>query len=145
MNEAIEEAYKAYALNEVPIGAVVVLNDKIIGRGFNTREASGDISAHAEINALKDAANAIGSWKLDGCEIYVTVKPCLMCYSAIEQSRVNKIVYGVDQYSYKKKAFDRLISDQQVQIIGPIDEERCQQLMTSFFERMRNGNNKTRT
>lgn len=140
MRQALECAKQAYTNNEVPIGAVIVHNGQIIGEGYNTRESSNDISAHAEINAIKAAANYLNTWKLDDCQIYVTVKPCLMCYSAIEQSRIKSIYFGTDQYDFKKRAFDTLINDDKLELIGPIMETECKQLMQDFFERMRNGN-----
>lgn len=139
MNEAILCAKEAYQINEVPIGAVVVLNGEIIGRGYNTRERDNDITAHAEINAIKQASEHLKTWKLDDCEIYVTIKPCLMCYSAIEQSRINRVFYGADQYGFKKKAFDTHVQESQLEMTGPILEAECIELMKSFFERMRNG------
>ncbi len=141
MKQALECAELAYEKNEVPIGAVVVQDGKIIGRGYNTREIDNDITGHAEIHALKQAASFLKTWKLDDCQLYVTVKPCLMCYSAIEQSRIKTIYYGTDQYAFKKRAFDTLIDDSSIEMIGPILETECQKLMKDFFGRMRNGNN----
>lgn len=138
MNEAILCAKEAYQINEVPIGAIVVLNGEIIGRGYNTRERDNDITAHAEINAIRDASNYLNTWKLDDCELFVTIKPCLMCYSAIEQSRIKRVYYGADQYGFKKKAFDTRVQESQIEMSGPILETECIGLMKSFFERMRN-------
>ncbi len=138
MNEALNCAREAFAINEVPIGAIVTCNGEIIGRGYNTREANHDVTAHAEIAAIKEAARFKGTWKLDDCQLYVTVKPCLMCYSAIEQSRIKTVYFGVDQYSFKKKAFDTLIESSNVEMIGPILEDECKILMKDFFGRMRN-------
>lgn len=141
MRLALESARMAYDINEVPIGAIVVLNGEIIGTGYNTRELSNDVTAHAEINAIKSASAQLGTWKLDDCELYVTIKPCLMCYSAIEQSRIKRIYFGGDQYSFKKRAFDTLTSENKIEMIGPILEEECIGLMKEFFGRMRNANN----
>lgn len=142
MKLALECAKQAFEIDEVPIGAIVVLNDEVIGRGYNTREHENDVTAHAEINAIRDAAKHLGTWKLDNCELYVTIKPCLMCYSAIEQSRIKKVYYGGDQYSFKKRAFDTTIDEKNIGMIGPILEDECVGLMKEFFERMRNGNKK---
>lgn len=142
MKLALECARQAFEIDEVPIGAIVVLNDEVIGRGYNTREHENDVTAHAEINAIRDAAKHLGTWKLDNCELYVTIKPCLMCYSAIEQSRIKRVYYGGDQYSFKKRAFDTTIDGKNIGMIGPILEDECVGLMKEFFERMRNGNNK---
>ncbi len=140
MKIALECAKQAFDINEVPIGAIVVCDGEVIGRGYNTREATNDVTAHAEIAAIKDAAKHLNTWKLDNCQLYVTVKPCLMCYSAIEQSRIKIVYFGVDQYSFKKKAFDTLIENSKVEMVGPILENECKGLMKDFFGRMRNGN-----
>lgn len=138
MRLALESARLAFDINEVPIGAIVVLNGEVIGHGYNTRERDNDITAHAEIAAIKAAAEHLGTWKLDDCELYVTVKPCLMCYSAIVQSRIKTVYFGADQYSFKKKAFDTLINESGIAMIGPILEQECSGLMKEFFGRMRN-------
>lgn len=138
MRLALESARLAFDINEVPIGAIVVLNGEVIGHGYNTRERDNDITAHAEIAAIKAAAEYLGTWKLDDCELYVTVKPCLMCYSAIVQSRIKTVYFGADQYSFKKKAFDTLINESDIAMIGPILEQECSGLMKEFFGRMRN-------
>ncbi len=140
MKIALECAKQAFDINEVPIGAIVVCDGEVIGRGYNTREVTNDVTAHAEIAAIKDAANYLNTWKLDNCQLYVTVKPCLMCYSAIEQSRIKTVYFGVDQYSFKKKAFDTLIENSKVEMVGPILEKECKELMKEFFGRMRDGN-----
>ncbi len=142
MRLALECAKQAFEINEVPIGAVVVLNGEVIGTGYNTREQSNDVTAHAEIRAIKAASKHLGTWKLDDCELYVTIKPCLMCYSAIEQSRIKKVYFGGDQYSFKKRAFDTLYAEHKIEMVGPILEEECTMLMKEFFGRMRNANNK---
>ncbi len=90
-NELAEEAFK---LNEVPIGCVIVYNNQVIGSGFNSREKNGDVFGHAEVNAIKAASSFLDTWKLDNCELYVTVEPCLMCYGAIKQSRISKVYIG---------------------------------------------------
>ena len=94
MEEALKEAKAAYEEGEVPVGAVVVKEGKIIGRGHNHREAKNDISSHAEIEALKQAEAMLGRWSLDGCAVYVSLEPCLMCAGAIKQSRVMSLHYA---------------------------------------------------
>ena len=94
MNIALEEAEKALRENEIPVGAVVVKDGKVISVGHNQRECLNDITSHAEIEALKNAAKVLGSWKLNGCTLYVTLEPCLMCTGAILQSRVSRVVFG---------------------------------------------------
>jgi tRNA(adenine34) deaminase len=94
MKMALAEARKAYQRAEVPIGAVVVCNDQIVGRGFNLREQTQDPTSHAEMIALREAAANEASWRLEDCQLYVTLEPCPMCAGAILQSRIKRLVYG---------------------------------------------------
>jgi len=94
MNEAIKEAHKALALAEVPIGAIVVLNDEIIGRGYNTRETSQNALSHAEVTAIEKACNSLDSWRLENAQLFVTLEPCPMCAGAILQSRIAEVYFG---------------------------------------------------
>jgi tRNA(adenine34) deaminase len=94
MEAALSEARDAAAIGEVPIGAVVVREGEVLGRGFNRRETDGDPLAHAEILAIRAAARAMGGWRLSGCTLYVTLEPCAMCAGAIVASRIERLVYG---------------------------------------------------
>ena len=94
MKAALAEAKKAYMIAEVPVGAVIVYNNKIIARGHNTRETNQSVLGHAEINAIKKASKKIGSWRLEDCDIYVTLEPCPMCSGAIIQSRIKNLYFG---------------------------------------------------
>ncbi|MDD2504280.1 MAG: nucleoside deaminase, partial [Clostridia bacterium] len=94
MQEALVEAQKAYVFDEVPIGAVVVKDGKIIGRGHNLRERVKDPTLHAEIIAIKQAAKALGSWRLSDCDLYVTIEPCPMCAGAVLQARIRQLIFG---------------------------------------------------
>lgn len=94
MLEALELAKTAASLGEVPVGAVVVRDGEIIGKGYNLRENKKSASAHAEIIAIEQACNALGSWRLSGCTLYVTMEPCPMCAGAIVNSRIDRVVYG---------------------------------------------------
>ena len=94
MNEALKEANKAYNCGEVPIGAVIVKDNKIIARGYNLKETKNDASKHAEIIAINKASKKLSNWRLIDCTIYVTMFPCPMCASLINQSRISKIIYG---------------------------------------------------
>ena len=96
MQQAIKEAKKASLIDEVPVGAIIVKNDKIISRAHNTREKSNDPTAHAEINAIRKACKKLKSWRLVGCTIYVTVEPCSMCAGTILWTRMDRIVYGAE-------------------------------------------------
>ena len=94
MREAISLAHAAECLGEVPVGAVVVLNGQIVGRGFNSPIGESDSTAHAEIAALRDAARTLGNYRLPGCELFVTLEPCAMCAGAIMHSRISRVIYG---------------------------------------------------
>ena len=136
---AIEEAEKAISANEVPVGAVVIKNGVVIGRGSNTREKDNDISGHAEINALKEAAKNIGSWDLGGCDLYVTLEPCLMCAGAIKQSRIRKVVYGakdaIEGAESKYHAFS--IDNASTLIYFEESAKECENLLFDFFKKKR--------
>lgn len=94
MSLAIKEAKKACLIDEVPVGAVIVKNDKVIAKAHNTREKTNDPTAHAEINAIRKACKKLNSWRLVGCTIYITVEPCSMCAGTILWSRIDRVVYG---------------------------------------------------
>ena len=98
MRLAIKEAKKALLIDEVPIGCVIVKDDKIVARGHNKRETSHDVSSHAEMEAIRKANKKLKAWRLEGCTIYVTVEPCLMCAGALIQARVDKIVFGAEDF-----------------------------------------------
>lgn len=142
LNEAIAEALKAAALGEVPIGAVVVKDGQIIGRGHNLRELDHDPTAHAEILALRDAGRTLGTWRLAGCTLYVTMEPCPMCCGALINSRIDTVVYGADEPKFGSAGSQlNLLQfpgfNHNVKIIGPIAQERCQNMMRDFFVELR--------
>lgn len=99
--ECINEAQIAETNGDVPIGSVIVLNNQIIGRGHNNRLLSKDVTAHAEVLAIHEAASKIGDWRLDGCDLYVTLEPCAMCKEIIKESRINNVYYLVSKDNYK--------------------------------------------
>ena len=142
MREAIAEAQKAYAIGEVPIGAVVVLNGQIIGRGHNLRETLKDSTAHAEIVAMREAAQQIGDWRLDGSTVYCTVEPCPMCAGAMIQFRVRTLIYGTQDL--KAGAVDSIMDvlreprfNHQVAVVSGILEEECREIIQRFFRELR--------
>ena len=141
MDIAIEEAYKAFNDGEVPIGAVIVKNRKIIGRGYNKKEKLNDPTCHAEILAIKEACKSIGDWRLNGCELYVTLEPCPMCAGAILQSRISKIHIGTFNKDMGAcgsvvNLIDNRSLNSFVNVIWNYDD-RCSNLLKDFFYQRR--------
>lgn len=146
MRAAIQEAIKAYDEGEVPVGAIIVKDGSIIGRGYNRMEKLPDATAHAEIIAISAASSRLSSWRLEGCSIYVTLEPCLMCTGALLQSRIETICYGtVDK---KAGAIDSHYYQQEIErtygyypsIIPEILSQECSELISSFFKQVRKNN-----
>ncbi|WP_459170414.1 tRNA adenosine(34) deaminase TadA [Natronospora cellulosivora (SeqCode)] len=143
MKKAIIEAQKALEIEEVPIGAVVVYKEQIVGRGYNLKERDHDPTAHAEIIALRDAARNMQSWRLDQCELYVTIEPCPMCAGAIVQARIKKLVYGAkDIKAGGVSSLYNICSDERLnhfvpEIKGEVLTEECSTLMKDFFKKLR--------
>lgn len=142
MEEAIREAEKAAALGEIPIGAVVVCDGQIVGRGHNLREQEHDPTAHAEICALRQAGKTLGGWRLSGCTLYVTMEPCPMCCGALINSRVETVVFGAREPKFGSAGSQlNLLQfpgfNHNVRIVGPIAQERCSDLMKQFFAGLR--------
>lgn len=142
MMEAIKEAKKAEELNEVPIGAVVVIEDKIIARAHNLRESQQSAVAHAELLAIDQACREIGSWRLENATLYVTLEPCPMCSGAIILSRVKKVVYGAsDPKAGCAGTFMNLLQDDrfnhQSEVVKGVMAEECGQLLSAFFRKIR--------
>lgn len=138
MKLAIEEAKKTSS--DIPVGAVVVQNDKIIAIAHNEREKDNDISSHAEILAIRQAEKVLNNWRLDGCELYVTLEPCPMCGWAILQSRIKSVYFGSYDTNYgafTSKIDLRHISTSKPNVYGGIMEEECDELLTSFFKKIR--------
>jgi tRNA(adenine34) deaminase len=142
MQEAILAAKDAEAINEVPIGAVIVYQQQIIGRGFNTRETTLDPTAHAEMIAIKQASIALGAWRLLDCTLYVTLEPCPMCAGAIVQARVPQVVYGTpDPKAGCAGTLMNLLQEQrfnhQVEVIEGVLQTECSELLSNFFRKLR--------
>lgn len=145
MAMAIEEAYKAKKLNEVPIGAVIVQKSKVIAKGYNIRETSQLALSHAELIAIRDANQKLGSWRLEDCTLYVTLEPCQMCAGAIVQARMKRVVYGAsDPKAGCAGTLMNLLDDgrfnHQVEIESGILERQCSELLTNFFRALRKKN-----
>ena len=132
MELAIKEAKKALKKREVPVGAVIVKNNKIISKAHNKKEILKNVTKHAEIIAISKACKKMKNWRLDDCEIYVTMEPCMMCSGAIEQSRIKKIVYGV-----KNENYGYTTNLKNVEIISRICEKRCKEMIQGFFKKKR--------
>ncbi|MDQ0063899.1 tRNA adenosine(34) deaminase TadA [Paenibacillus harenae] len=142
MTEAIAEARKAEQIGEVPIGAVIVRDNEIIGRGYNLRETNLDPTAHAEMVAIRDATERIGAWRLLDCTLYVTLEPCPMCAGAIVQSRVKRVVYGTtDPKAGCAGTLMNLLQEprfnHETELTSGILQEECASLLTQFFRRLR--------
>ena len=142
MQLALLEAKKAFALGEVPVGAVIVYEDTVIGRGYNRRNTLKNPLAHAEIMAIDEAARFMGDWRLENCQMYVTVEPCPMCAGAIIQARIPIVYFG----TRNKKAgcggsILNVLQDSrfnhQAQIVEGTLQEECSSLMVEFFQRFR--------
>lgn len=142
MKEAIKQAKKAYALKEVPIGCVIVYEDKIIARGYNRRNTDKNTLSHAEILAIKKASKKLGDWRLEDCTLYVTLEPCQMCAGAIVQARVSRVVIG----SMNPKAgcagsiLNLLEMDEfnhQVDVERGVLNDACSDMLTTFFKELR--------
>ena len=142
MKEAIKQARKAYKLGEVPIGCVIVYQDKIIGRGYNRRKTDKSTLSHAEITAIKRASKAMGDWRLEECTLYVTLEPCQMCSGAIVQARIPDVVIGC--MNPKAGCAGSILNilqtpefNHQVNITKGILEKECSDMLTSFFKELR--------
>ncbi|BBF44656.1 tRNA-specific adenosine-34 deaminase [Lachnospiraceae bacterium KM106-2] len=147
MKEAIKQAKKAYKINEVPIGCVIVHENKIIARGYNKRNLKKNTLAHAEILAIQKASKVLGDWRLEDCTMYVTLEPCQMCAGAIVQARIKKVVIG----TMNPKAgccgsvinlLDMKQFNHQVEVERGVMEEECASMMQQFFKELRNSKKK---
>ena len=141
MIEALKEAKKAYKKKEVPIGAIIVRNDKIIARAYNRKEKSQIAIQHAEILAIIKACKKMKNWRLLDCTLYVTVEPCMMCCGAIIQSKIKKIVYGTKNDNFGSvESVDSLLNKYNIEIKNGILEEKCKKIITEFFNKKRKEN-----
>lgn len=141
MRLALDEAKKAAKENEVPVGAVIVKDGRVISTGRNRRETENNALCHAEIEAIDGACKALGSWRLTDCDLYVTLEPCPMCAGAIINSRIRRVYYG----AFDDKAgsfgsvvdFNHLRYNHKPEIYAGIMEDECQKLLTNFFKEIR--------
>jgi len=142
MDLAVEQAHAALLHDDVPVGAIVVHDNDVIAARHNERELTGDPSAHAEVLALRDAADHLGSWRLDDCTLYVTLEPCAMCAGAMVNARLPRVVYGtadpkagaVDSHFH---LLDGAVLNHQVDVVADVDAVRCGDLLRAFFRARR--------
>ncbi len=142
MREALSQAVAAGCLGEVPVGAVVVREGVIVGRGFNSPIGDSDPTAHAEVAALRDAARNLGNYRLPGCELFVTLEPCAMCAGAIMHSRIARVIYGAQdsKTGVHASVLDLFAVDQlnhHTEIVGGVLADECGQLLSRFFAERR--------
>ena len=142
MRAAIAQARKAEALDEVPIGCVIVYQGKIIARGYNRRNTDLNTISHAEMNAIRKASRKLGDWRLEGCTIYITLEPCQMCSGAIVQSRIDRCVIGaMNPKAGCAGSVMNLLQvaqfNHQVEITRGVLEKECSSMLSSFFRRLR--------
>lgn len=142
MKAALAQARKAYALDEVPIGCVIVYEGKIIARGYNRRNTDKNTTSHAEINAIRKASKRLGDWRLEGCTIYITLEPCQMCAGAIVQARITRAVIG--SMNAKAGCGGSILNllempqfNHQVEVTRGILQEECSSMLSEFFRELR--------
>ena len=142
MSLALEQAKLAFDKGEVPIGAVVVLNNEIIASAYNKVETENDATAHAEILAIKEASKKINSWRLNECEIFVTIEPCTMCIGAIINARISKLYFGAREEKFGAVGSLYNVADanrmSKLEVYSGILEDECARLMNEFFKKKRN-------
>jgi tRNA(adenine34) deaminase len=135
MTIALKEALKAYKINEIPVGAVIVLDDKVIAKAYNKKEIKKDVTAHAEIIAIKKAEKKLSNWRLDNCTIYSTLEPCPMCMQVIKEARIKNIYFGAHT---SKLSIKDINFNENINVVGGIEEEKCLSLIQDFFKKLRN-------
>jgi tRNA(adenine34) deaminase len=137
MREALKEARKAFDDGEVPVGAVVVVNNKIIARAHNQTERLNDATAHAKMLAITSAANHLGAKYLTGCSLYVTLEPCVMCAGALNWSQLTKLVFGAEDLLKGFRLVNSSLLHPKTKVISGVKAIDCKELINSFFERIR--------
>ena len=138
MKSAIEEALKSEG--DIPVGAIIVKDGKIVSMAHNTREKDNDITSHAEILAIRQAERIMDNWRLDGCELYVTLEPCPMCGWAILQSRISKVYFGsydVNYGAFSSRIDLRKLTSSKTEVYGGIEEIQCDKILNDFFCKIR--------
>lgn len=133
MNLALVEAKKAFMLNEVPIGSLIVKNNEVIAENYNRKSLDNIATYHAEILVIEEACKKLGTWYLDDCILYTTVEPCMMCTGAIIQSRIPKVIYGAtnETFGYLSKI------DTKIEVLGGVLDKECSNILSEFFRKRR--------
>ena len=142
MKIALKEAEKAREIDEVPIGAVIVKDNKVIAKGHNLRESKKDPLGHAELVAIRKAAKKLNDWQLVGCDLYVTIEPCIMCAGAIYQSRINRVIYGADDikgggFGSSINVLDAKNINHTPEVIKGVMKDECSQIIKEYFKSKR--------
>ncbi|MEY3425043.1 MAG: hypothetical protein RL265_1025 [Bacteroidota bacterium] len=137
MKQALQEAHKAFELDEVPVGAVVVANNQIIARAHNFTEHLHDVTAHAEMQAITAAAEFLGGKYLSGCTLYVTVEPCVMCAGALYWSQLDKVVFGTRDEKRGAGRFQNQLYHPKTLVLNGVLEKECSEIMLRFFQSKR--------
>lgn len=141
MKEALVEAKKALNLEEVPVGCVIVKDGQIIARAHNLKETNQDVTSHAEMNAIKIASKKLGTWRLDGCQIYVNLEPCLMCLGAIVSARFDCLIFGVrdKKYASLDNILDKYLENfnHHLEVRPQVLAEESKELLQLFFKKLR--------
>ena len=138
MEKALKEAKKAFFAEEVPIGAIIVKNGRIIAKAHNLKDKKNIVTKHAEIIAIEKASKKLKNWRLNDCSIYVTLEPCPMCASAIEQSRISNLIYGTSSGNKNNSLIvNKIFSTSSISIINGILEEECSAIIRKFFNKVR--------
>lgn len=137
MKQALQEAHKAFELDEVPVGAVVVVNNQIIARAHNFTEHLHDVTAHAEMQAITAAAEFLGGKYLSGCTLYVTVEPCVMCAGALYWSQLDKVVFGTRDEKRGAGRFQNQLYHPKTLVLNGVLEKECSEIMLRFFQSKR--------
>ncbi len=137
MSMAITEARRALQMQEVPIGAVIVCGDRVVGRGHNLVESLCDATAHAEMQSITAAASMLGGKYLKGCTLYVTVEPCVMCAGALAWSQIDRVVYGADDPKRGYTTVGGRILHPKTEVVSGVMREECEALMKDFFKKLR--------
>lgn len=133
MTEALKEAQKALEADEVPVGAVIVANNKIVARAHNYTERLNDVTAHAEMQAITSAANAIGGKYLNDCTLYVTLEPCVMCAGALHWTHITKIVYGASDEKKGYTKINQILLHPKTVVVNGVLEQECSTIIKDFF------------